>query len=561
MASRGLLAWLHDPVNDRGIHFARRGKDWDFWTYPRLASLACKAAWGLVETGVREGDVICLILRSGPEFVATFFGAMLAGAIPCPVAPEMAFQDPGGYAEHISTVFETARPSKAVTQRDLLSGIPPSAKETGGHQMLVFDELLSSIDTPPGFPVRRLADFAMMQFTSGSSAPGRGVKVPFEALEANVEAIRRWLHWTEDDSFASWLPLHHDMGLVGALICSVVGGSDLWLLEPEHFIRNPLRYLQCFGEFGATLTVTATFGLDYILRKIQTKALEGLDFSGWQGMVVGAERIDARSLDEFFKLLSPFGFRRRVLLPAYGMAEATLAITGLPLDEEWTGVAVESSSLSLGRKVVTYGAGNGGHVVVGCGRPLEGLAIAITDDENRPLPDLTVGEIVVRGTSVAAGYLQDSDASALTQFSDGVLRTGDAGFMSDGQLFVLGRLGDSMKVRGRVVFGEDLEVALAGIGVPRERLAVLLGLYRGSPTAVVVIEKFQNRWQAQVEAIVRYYAPDAAVVLVDGPKGSIGRTSSGKPKRRLLWSAFVAGNLPGRIVGPQATSFPVTNGR
>ena len=557
MHNRALLAWLHDPRGDHGIRFAQANDNWDFWGYPRLASLACRAAWGLLESGVREGDVICFIFRSGPEFVATLFGAMLAGCIPSPVAPEMAFQDTSLYAEHLSGVFETARPSRVVTHRDLLSSLPDSVKKTGSYQVLVFDELVDQIDQAPELPNRRLADLAMLQYTSGSTTHCRGVKVPFEALETNVQAIRHWLRWTEDDPFASWLPLHHDMGLVGALICSVVGNSDLWLLQSEHFVRRPLRYLECFGKFGATLTTTATFGLDYILRKVQPNALEGLDFSGWKGMVVGADRIDARTLDRFFNLLSPFGFQRRVLLPGYGMAEATLAVTGLPLEEEWSAVTVAASSLSLGEKVAITRTPKDGHMVVGCGRTLDGVEIVVTDDEDHPLPDLTVGEIVVRGASVAAGYVQQHDVSILTQLSKGVLRTGDAGFMVDGQLFVLGRLGDSMKVRGCVVFGEDLEVALAGIGVPRERVAALLGTHKNTATAVVVFERFQTHWQAEAEAIIRRFAPEASVVLVDAPRGTILRTSSGKPKRRLLWRAFVNGTLDGNVIEREPANSPV----
>jgi len=556
MPARPLLAWLHAPVNDRGIHFAQRGNGWEFWSYQRLASLACRAAHGFVEAGVRERDHVCLILRSGPEFVATFFGTILAGAIPSPVAPEIAFQNPDIYAEHLAGIFETARPAKVITHPDLLPGLLDATGN--GQPITAFEDLVRPIDEQADMPGRGRAELAMLQFTSGSSARCRAVKVPFEALETNVAAIRRWLHWTEHDPFASWLPLHHDMGLVGALICSVVGQSDLWLLQPEHFIRKPLRYLQCFGAFGATLTVTATFGLDYILRKVHPGALEGLDFSRWKGMVVGAERIGAGALDEFVKLLAPFGFRRRVLRPAYGMAEATLAITGLPMEEEWSGIAVQPSSLSLGSKVVRCTEERGGSVVVGCGRPLDGVTVSIAGEENSPMPDFTVGEIIASGASVAAGYLQHSGAYTLTQFSNGVLRTGDAGFMVEGQLFVLGRLGDSIKVRGMVVFCEDLEVALAGgIGVPRERMAALLGLHQGIPTVVLVFERFQEQWREPAEAIVRGFAPEAVVVLLDAEKGAIARTSSGKPKRRLLWRSFIGGTLPGRIVKPQPAESPL----
>ncbi len=550
MDCRRLLAWLEAPSPYRGIHFARADDDWDFWTYAGMAQVTRQVAWGLIRAGVRKNDVVALVQRSGPEFVSTFFATLLVGATPSPLAPAVAFQNTVMYEEHIAGALLSARPALVVTHADLLFGIAKLAANAGVPDARTVDDLRGGPEDERLLPDRGLAQFALLQFTSGSSGRGRAVRVPFRALESNVESIRRWLHWTDDSAFASWLPLYHDMGLIGGLISSVIAGSDLWLLQPEQFIRRPLRYLRCFGAQGANLTVTASFGLEHILRRVRPEDLENLDFSEWHGMVVGAERIDARSLYELHGLLSPFGFRRGALLPAYGMAEATLAITGLPLGQEWAAVTVESSSLSIGREVIACEKGTAAaQVVVGCGRPLEGISVAVVDEEERPLSDGWVGEITVRGPSVVNPYLQNMDfCTSRTRFTADTMYTGDIGFVIAGQVFVLGRLGDSMKVRGQLVFAEDLETSLVPMGVPPHQVAALLGQHEGVPTAVVVFERFNNRWREQVEAMLRNRIGGARIVLVNAPKGTIVRTSSGKPKRRQLWRAFVEGVLPGQVV-------------
>jgi acyl-CoA synthetase (AMP-forming)/AMP-acid ligase II len=522
-----LLAWLHDPSADRGIRFAQPDGSWAFCPYPRLAEMARAAAAGLVSQGVRGDDVVALIGRSTPELVATFFGALLAGATPSPMAPPAAFQGQDAYAGHTRGVLRGTRPALVVADAELLEELVPVV--AGVSRLACFDSLRGDgeVGAAP-------AEIALLQLTSGSSGAARAVRIPRAALEANVAAIGRWLAWTPEAPFASWLPLHHDMGLVGGMICPVVNGGDLWLIQPEQFIRDPLRYLHCLGASGAQLSAIPPFGLDLAVRKVAPGALEGLDFSRVRGIVVGAERIRAETLERFHALLAPHGFRREALLPAYGMAEATLAITGVPLDTGWTAVTVDPASLVPGRAVRT---GQEGTVVMGCGVPLDGVTVSIVDESAAPLPDGHVGEITVRGVSLAAGYLGESPLA-------GELRTGDGGFVLDGQLFVLGRLGDSIKVRGRVLFSEDLEGALGAVGASSQRIAVLLGSHQGAPTAVLLTEEPDPAWRADAVRLLRRQAEGARVAFVSVPRGGIARTSSGKPRRRPLWDAFVAGRLP-----------------
>jgi acyl-CoA synthetase (AMP-forming)/AMP-acid ligase II len=241
-------------------------------------------------------------------------------------------------------------------------------------------------------------------------------------------------------------------------------------------------------------------------------------------MVVGAERIDARTLRAFHALLAPAGLRREALLPAYGLAEATLAVSGVPVDEGWTSVAPEPASLALGRGIEP--GGDAAAEVVGCGRPLAGVAVSVEDEAGAALPEGHVGEVVVRGASLAAGYVGGAAAS-LTTLADGELRTGDAGFLRDGQLFVLGRLGDGLKVRGRAVFSEDLEVALGEAGVSRQRVAVLLGVHAGTPTAGGVRGRLAGDDRADVEREAQAAAALGGVRRGE-PHGGSGRGAHGE---------------------------------
>jgi acyl-CoA synthetase (AMP-forming)/AMP-acid ligase II len=540
---RSLLAWLDDPSPVRGIRFLRDER-WDLLTYDRLAGQVRGAARGLALAGVREDQRVALVLPSGPEFVASFFGALLAGAVPTPIAPPNAFGDAAAYRAHVTGILRAAAPAAVVTVAEHAPVVRDLAAVTGGPTTATFDELLAHGDRPPGQPQRRAGALGLLQFTSGSSGRPRGVRIPLQALEHNVNAIARWLEMTAADATASWLPVHHDMGLIGCVLTPVACGGDLWLMRPQDFVRSPRRYLRCFGEHGARLTAMPNFGLEHVARRVRPEDVAGLDLSEWRAVIVGAERVRADVIDRFCRLLAPAGFRSTAILPAYGLAEATLAVTGLPLREEWRTVAVRPESLAFGTAVHEDATEEPPAVrVVGCGRPLRGVAVSIEDEARRPLGDGRVGEIVVGGASVGAGYSAGGGAAAPTSFERGTLRTGDAGFLLDGQLFVLGRLGDSVKIRGRSLFAEELESALLDAGIPSRHLAVVLGVRAGVPTGIALFDRSDESWQRQARAILGRRMEGGDVIVARVPVGAIIRTSSGKPRRRQLWQQFCEGRL------------------
>jgi len=532
-----LLGWLDGPDERRGIRFARPGGDWEFWSYARLAGLARDLASGLLARSHQRGDVVSIVHRSGPEFVAGLFGTLLAGGTPSPVAPPGAYTDSAAYQAHLHGLFSAARPRTVLCEPQLAEEVGPVAAAAGVPTVSTVDDLLAAAG---GFSRPEPAELALVQFTSGSSGVANGVRVRYPTLEANLAAISSWLRMTSEDPTASWLPVHHDMGLIGCLLTPVVNQTDLWLLSPEDFVRSPARYLRCFGVEGARLTAMPNFGVGYLARRVRPADLTGCDFSAWRSIIVGAERIDREALDRAYQLLGPFGLRREAFLPAYGLAEATVAVTGLPLPEVYRSVRVRPESLTPGQPAEEAEAGQ---EITGCGRPLDGVQVSIVDDSDAELPDWHVGQIVVRGSSVADGYLGTPRPGQSSRLRDGTLWSGDAGFLVDGQLFVLGRLGDSMKVRGRTVFAEDLEELLGDLRAPARRLMVVLGESGGTPTVVVVFDRAREDWLSRTPRLLKPRIADAELVLADVPRGVLRWTSSGKPRRRSMWDAYLRGEL------------------
>ncbi|GAA3021866.1 AMP-binding protein [Streptosporangium longisporum] len=528
---RGLLEWLDDPSTERGLYYADSGDSWNFWSYRDLTDLVLRTAAALQAGGVRPGDVVALVQRSSPGFVAGFFGALAAGATPCSIAPPFAFQRADDYEKHAAHLFATAQPRFTISDDESLERIRKVTATAGLDEPVVFEHLIDGVE-----PLERplpLPETALLQFTSGSSGFSRGVRISSRALQDNLTGMRRWLEWKPEHPCSSWLPVHHDMGLIGCLLNFIVTGCDGWMMQPDDFIRSPLRFLRCLSDRRIVRTAMPNFALAYIQRRVKPAALEGFRFDALQSLIIGAERISPQVLTDFHALLEPYGLRRDALLPAYGGAEATLAVTGLPLREGWSAHTPDDATAES----------FGGAPVVGCGRPLEGRTVRIVSEDGEELPDRSVGEIVVTGVSIASGYVGDPGSASGTSLGQ-ELKTGDAGFLHDGQLFVIGRLGDGLKVNGRMVFAESLETMLHERGIPERCLAVLLGHREGVPTGVAVFGGVQPGWRTIAHEVFTEWLGDAELLTVELPRGGIAVTSSGKPRRRVIWSALCAGKLP-----------------
>jgi acyl-CoA synthetase (AMP-forming)/AMP-acid ligase II len=552
--ANGLLDWLVAPSGRRGVSFFQDDGQWSLYSYAELAQAVRCAAATIQSTRSHPGGSVALVLPTGPEFIAAFFGALLAGDTPCPLAPPGFLQDPLEYLRYTADILDVARPSLLVSTPDLV----PSALDALALAGLSATPVTISLDT--GDMVGTVSDEAqlgLLQFTSGSSGRPRGARVTRENLTANIQMIRRWLNITEDDVAVSWLPLFHDMGLIGALLSSIVSGIDLLIMRPDQFIRFPDKWLACFGSGLGTLAVSPSFGFAYAGRRVPADQLAGWDFSRWRVALVAAERIDPGVLSVFSSLLSPYGFQAQAFLPAYGLAEATLAVTGGDADWRSRLVRIDWSELGLGRPIRLLSKARLGDRgvtgvgwLMGCGRPHPGMSIEILDERRERVPEGHLGEIAVAGPTIVDGY-QGNDISGLTAFAScRELYTGDAGFLLDGELYVVGRIGDSLKVRGRSVYMEDIESRLGRVsGVSVGRCVALAGSSPDGDCVMALVEATDESWVAQVAAVLEHaVGRELEIRILQAARGTIQRTSSGKPRRRLMWQALIEGRLAARCV-------------
>jgi acyl-CoA synthetase (AMP-forming)/AMP-acid ligase II len=546
-----VLDWLSRPRDDRGLRLLGPDGDWHFHSYTDLARSVHRVSARLRAVGAEPGDVVSLIQADPLTFIASFWGVLAAGMVPSPLATPLSFGPDERYLAHLGAILPVAEPAAILTD-DVLGDLVAAARTSDRRPPVVLRLDLGELTDEGDLSITPAAPdrLALLQFTSGSTGTPKGVRISRRAFDANVDAIRAWVGWRDEDVFASWLPLYHDMGLIGGMVTPIVSGADLFLMTPAQFIRSPRTWLECFGRHGATMTTSPSFGYGYTARRVRPAELEGLDFSGWRVAILGAERIEPAAVAAFCRLTAPQGFDPAALVGAYGLAEVTLAACGTTPGQGARLVRAESTVLPMGERVKVADTGrlgpDGVHGVgwmTACGTPLSGLRLRIVDDEGSELADGSFGEIVVSGNCLADGYLLAD--GTLVDFTPDGLRTGDSGFRLDGELYVVGRLGESMKVRGASLHAEDLELELAELeGMPRVRCAVAFGHSDDADLAVVFVGREVNDdWVRTATERIRILTAGTAqpLVLVGGP-GAITQTSSGKPRRRTMWTELLSGD-------------------
>jgi acyl-CoA synthetase (AMP-forming)/AMP-acid ligase II len=514
---------------------------WDRATYPELALDARRVAADLAGRGIGRGDVVAVAAPASREGLAAMFGTWAAGATLC-MLPAPGFTGADEYVSSVLAIRRVARPAVTFGDADavgLLDGAEPvryAAEPLDGTAGALGSAAAPLARVPPS------AEVAAVQFTSGSTGSPRGIELTWDNLESNLAVIERWTGWRDGDAVASWLPLNHDMGFVGCLLFMVANQGDLWLMTPGQFVRSPTRWLWALSSGRACHTTAPPFGYAYAARR---GVFDGLDLSSWRTAIVGAATIEPSVLRSFTEAAAPAGFSPDTFLPAYGLAENTVAVTG---SRAGRAVRPDWRALNFGEPVPVAEAGSLWDAgaegwLTGHGLPeaADGIGVRIEDPEGAVLPAGSLGEIVVTGTSVARGY------SGHPPFGT-MVRTGDAGFIAADDLYVLGRMGESLKVRARSVYVEDLD-GRAASAAGFERIAVIAVSDGGRPGVAVFAEARPGPWAAEVVAALRAeLGPEPAITVIAGRRGLIRRTSSGKPRRREMWRLWAAGELSGVVV-------------
>jgi len=516
--------------------------------YAAIDRAARGVARALLDAGLRRGDCVALVLSEGEAFLTTLLGASVAGLIPASLYAPATMGDLPRYFEMTASVLRLCEARAVVTMPDLVAGFEALRPGCPALNAVLVAEAL---DAPPldSAPPPALDDIALVQFTSGSTSSPKGVALTHANLCANINAINgpAGMATTPDDKGVSWLPLNHDMGLVGMALGALYAGRTTVMLPPAMFVRRPVAWLRAISRHRGTISFAPSFAYDLCVRRVKDADLAELDLASWRVAGCGAEPVHVPTLNEFAKKFAPAGFDASIFLPSYGLAEHVLAATFPPRGR---GPKVETVSAdALTERRVAERADSGRTMgLVSCGSALPGHRIAIVDEHGTRLAERHVGEILLAGPSVMIGYYKDGARTSDT-IRDGWLHTGDLGYLAGGELFVCGRAKDVLIVNGRKYHPQDLEWAVDDLpGVRRGRVVAFGASEDGRPDRVILVVEPNGTVtsEALVEGIRRrigdlfgLYVDDVAVV----PSGTVGRTTSGKVQRSLTKARYERGEL------------------
>lgn len=529
-------------------------------SFPELYAAIVRRDAQLRALGLRRGDRVAVVIPAAAEFVPTFLAAARAGTVPVPLHPPAALGRLDAYLDNLTAILRVAAPTVLTTVSALVELLASVQARVPSLRSIVAVDAMAEPEAGPAPSPAAVTptDTAFLQFTSGSTAQPKGVEVTHGSLAANTEAIMRvGLRVRPGDSGVSWLPLYHDMGLIGFVLAPVFVPTPVTFLPTLSFLRDPQSWFECINRKRATITFAPNFAYALVRKRVRAESLARWDLSCLRVLGCGAEPINPATMRAFLDVFSAAGVRPEALVPCYGMAEATLAMAFAARDEPLRVDVVDAAAYRSIRRA--YPAANGtGLAFVGCGRPPAGHDIAVLSEGGRPLSDRAVGEIVFRGPSLTRGYFRDPEATRQA-VTGGWLRTGDLGYLADGDIFVTGRKKDLLVIRGRNTDPQSIEWAVDTVpGVRAGNVAAFTRSGRDTEELVIALERGVDAGpddQALASAVGRRVNEVAQLSVADlvllAP-GTLPKTSSGKVQRARARDLYLAGSL-GWVVSPSRT--------
>ena len=558
-----LQHWARHRPDSQACVFLKEGEDEDerlsFGELDRR-SRAIGAALG---ASIAPGERALLLFSSYPESVAAFLGCLYAGviAVPCP-RPR-----PRRLDRSVPAIAADCGPAALVTSERELRTLG-----SGLREVPILDRLprivVDEIDRRGGAEGRPRTDpesIAYLQYTSGSTSRPRGVMMSHGNVARNLHMAVVGFELPIDSSApVCWIPLHHDMGLVGHLLCAIYFGWTAHIMPPLDFVQAPIRWLRALSESRANFSVAPSFAYEHCVARIGSEQCEGLDLSHWHRAGVGSEPIRAQTLRRFAEAFAPYGFRPEALFPCYGLAEATLFVAGGPAAGAPRVLHLDRERLR-GHQAVPIAAGQADARAVGAvGRVPDEICLRVVDPERRrALPELAIGEIWISGPSIARGYWQRPEASAETfqAHLDGdprerrFLRTGDLGFRHQDQLFIVGRIKDLIIIHGRNHHPEDVEETVGRCHAElRGQRGAAFVIDGASGEALVVVQEVRPKALresgAEIAATIRGAVTERHEIRVHDVllvrPGAVPKTSSGKIRRKECRTRYLDGLLEGQ---------------
>ncbi len=527
----------------------------------QLFESASRMAAGLVASGLRPGETVAIMLPTCADFFSSFLGVMLAGGVAVPVYPPARANQIEAYIQRQSRILQNAGVRFLIT----FDRVRTVANVLGG-QLQSLQEFLSAeqlasrgqnLPTPEVGP----AEICFIQYTSGSTGDPKGVTLTHSNVLANIRGIGFAVEVKPSDAVVTWLPLYHDMGLIGSWLFSLYHGLPITVLSPLDFLVRPERWLWALSDSGGTLCPAPNFAFELCVRKITDAAMDGVDLSPWRVAINAGESVLPATLKRFTGRFRPWGFDPRSFMPFYGLAESSVALTYPPY---WRGPVVDIIDRTRyeveGRAVpATAGASSTPLEFVGNGKPLPEHEVKIVGAEGATLPDRMRGRILFRGPSRTDGYFRNEQATTEALDADGWMDSGDLGYLAAGELYVTGRLKDCIIIGGRNIIPQDVEMASWDVDGVRKGCVAAFGSVdpeTGTEKLVVVAETRvadsaqRQHLRAAVTEIVasRVGVPPGDVALVQ--PGVVPKTSSGKIQRSAIRHSYEAGKLAGRASAP-----------
>lgn len=527
-------------------HYADEGEG-EVVTYGQLKTGAEEVATGLQHYGLQPHEPVAIMLPTGTEYFYSFFGVLMAGGIPVPIYPPARLSQIEEHVRRHKGILANCRATILITvpeARPLARLLKVQAETL--RIILTVPELCETTGTLVE-PVIGADDIALLQYTSGSTGNPKGVVLTHRNLLANIRVMAETINAGPGDVFVSWLPLYHDMGLIGAWLGSLCYSVLLVIMSPLAFLARPQRWLWAIHRYRGTLSGSPNFGYEFCLRKIEESELEGLDLSNWRFAANGAEAVSPDTIERFCQRYAKYGFKRQAAMPVYGLAEASVGLAFPTLDSDPHIDRIKRDLFMRDARAEPATPDNL-HVLrfVSCGNPLPGHQIRIVDPAGRELPERHEGELQFRGPSVTSGYFHNPEATK-SLFDGEWLRSGDKGYFAHGEVYITGRTKDIIVRAGQNIYPDELELVIGEIKDLRKGCIAIFGStdpHSGTERLVIMAETYttdllaQDRLREQIIATTTDVigTPPDDVVLV--APHTVLKTSSGKIRRAASRNAY-----------------------